>query len=506
MSLSGQMLTQNSKLKTQRILLALLVLLLIGAALSFGLTTRPKDALEQADALFTTGQYHAALASYRSIPPDNKRYPLALAHQGMLHTLRAELPQADQQLARAVGLGLDANDLELVRLYQGAVAQRSQHEPEAQRLWALIPEKSTLRPLILVLQSEQQLWSGDAASAEQGYRQALTALLPTDWTSLVYTRLALLRASSDPGAARAELALAAQALSKQANATTMPFIAPLLPASQPDSAQIQAALDAPLQQQPMLLGQLYLNAGLYTMAEAQFQRVAPDSAQAIPAAAFAAYTRWRAGDRAGGLVQLRSLVARAPDEAHVRALLALVALDINDKQETQTQLAMIRNLAPNAASTALAWGQWQASQRDYVEASRLYAEALERASLSERGFYALHLARFNLATAWLLCEQGLPAAEEAVARNTSVEALVLLSQIRLACGNDGGAWIAANRALVLEPNNPEALYRAGLAILRHGDRQAAYDFFVHAADAQPGTVWRERAESQIKQLGIEPEA
>ena len=495
--------TQHLPLKTQHFLFTLLVLLIIAATLYFGLMARPKDALEHADALFTAGQYHAALASYRSIPPDNERYALVLAHQGMLHTLRAELPQADQQLARAVGLGLDAKDLELVRLYQGAVAQRSQHAPEAQRLWALIPESSKLRPLTLVLQSEQQLWSGDAASAEQGYRQAMTAVLPADWTSLVYTRLALLRASSDPDAARRELALAAQALAQQTNVRAMPFITPLMPASQPDSTQIQAALDAPLQQQPMLLGQLYLNAGLYSMAEAQFQRVAPDSAQAIPAAAFAAYTRWRTGDRTGGLAQLRSLVALAPDEAHVRALLALVALDINDKQETQIQLTMIRNLAPNAASTALAWGQWQASQRDYVEASRLYAVALERASLNERGFYALHLARFNLATAWQLCEQGLPAAEEAVARTSSVEALILLSQIRLACGNDGGAWIAANRALALEPNNAEALYRAGLALQRRGDVQAAYQFFVRAADAQPGTVWRERAESQIKQLGIE---
>ena len=194
---------------------------------------------------------------------------------------------------------------------------------------------------------------------------------------------------------------------------------------------------------------------------------------------------------------------RAPDETHVRTLLALVALDINDKQETQTQLDMIRSLAPNAASTALAWGQWHASQRDYVEASRLYTEALQRASPQERGLYALHLARFNLATAWQLCEQGLPAAEEAVARNSSVEALVLLSQIRLGCGNNGGAWIAANRALALDPNNPEALYRAGLAMLRLGKQPDAYELLVRAADAQPGGVWRERAESQINQFGLE---
>lgn len=491
------------KTKPTTLILALLTILLLSIGVFFTLRTRPIDALEQADTLFSAGHYHAALASYRAIPNSHKRYPQALAHQGMLHTMRAELAKADELLSRAVGQGLDEQTLELVRLHQGAIALHSQRPQEAQRLWALIPANSALSPHILVLQAEQQLWASDPASAEQNYRQALSIGLPADWAKLVHTRLALLRASSDPVTARSELDQAATMMQEQASTKPIPFLLPLLPDAQPHDTQIQTALDAPAEQHALLLGQLYLNAGLYTMAEAQFQRIEPDSAQAIPAAAFAAYTRWRAGDRAGGLEQLQALVERAPDETHVRTLLALVALDINDKQETQAQLDTIRSLAPNAASTALAWGQWHASQRDYVEASRLYTEALQRASPQERGLYALHLARFNLATAWQLCEQGLPAAEEAVARNSSVEALVLLSQIRLGCGNNGGAWIAANRALALDPNNPEALYRAGLAMLRLGKQPDAYELLVRAADAQPGGVWRERAESQINQFGLE---
>lgn len=468
-----------------------------------GMSKIDQDALDQADALFASGQYHAALASYRRIPADHKRYPLALAHQGMLHSLRNELSQANETLARAVGLGLQNTDLELVRLYQGLVALRSERPQEAQRFWALIPAQSSLQPILRVLQAEQQLWAGEPARAEQGYREALAAGLSANWLTLVHSRLALLRASSDPATARTEIALAQESTQSQPQNDTT-FTQPLLPASPPDAAQLLAALDAPAEQQPLILGQIYLNAGLYSLAEAQFQRISPDSAQAIPAAAFAAYTRWRTGDRAGGLAQLRALVERAPEEAHVRALLALVAMDSNDKQETQSQLAMIRSMAPNAASTSLAWGQWQASQRDYVEASRLYAQALNQATPNERAIYALHLARFNLATSWQLCEQGLPAAEEAVARNAQAEALVLLSQIRLACGNLGGAWIAANRALALDPMNAEACYRAGLARLRFEDYQGAYAFFVRAADAQPGSVWREHAESQIIQLGLEP--
>lgn len=492
------------KARSQNIALMLFMLLLLGAAVVWGLSSRQPDALEQADQLFAEGHYHAALAQYRIIPAEDKRYPLALAHLGMLHSLRGELSEADQQLARAVGLGLDQHTLELVRLYQGQIAVQSGRPEEAHSLWALIPPTSAFRPLLLVLQVEQQLWSAAPANAEQSYREALAAGLPAAWAAHAHTRLALLRASSDPGTARAELAQAQNKEQNQSSAHDTVFIMPLLPASQPDAGQIQAILDAPAVQQPILLGQLYLQAELYSLAEAQFQRVTPDSEQAVPAAAFAAYTRWRSGDRAGGLEQLRILVERAPNESHVRALFALVAIDSNDVEETRAQLEIIRSLAPDDASTALAWGQWQASQRDYVEASRLYAEALERASPNQRGLYALHLARFNLATSWQLCEQGLPAAEEAVSRDASISALVLLSQIRLGCGNPEAAREAAERAIALDPRHAEALYRMGMALQRLGDRRA-YEFFVRTADAQPASVWRKRAEDQIEQFDLQPE-
>jgi len=156
-------------------------------------------------------------------------------------------------------------------------------------------------------------------------------------------------------------------------------------------SQLTAALLAPAEQRPQLLGQLYLNAQLFGLAEAQFATVAPGSPSALAAATYAAYTRWIAGDRVEGLQRIQDLVAAHPTDARARALLALAYLSTHDTPGAQAQLEIVRAQAPRVPETHLAWAQWYTAHHDYVAADDEYRRAFNDAAPNERGRYALVL-------------------------------------------------------------------------------------------------------------------
>jgi Flp pilus assembly protein TadD len=252
-----------------------------------------------------------------------------------------------------------------------------------------------------------------------------------------------------------------------------------------------------------MLGQLYLSAQLYTLAEAQFTSVSADSPSAVAAAAYAAYTRWRAGDHAEGLRRLQALVGQHPDEPRARALLALAYLTNRQDDSAKAQLEAIQTLAPRAPDTHLAWGQWYATQHDYLAAADAYRRALSDAAPEQRGSYALALARFYVDTTFQICESGRPAAEQAIAAlPDDARAWTSAAAARLACGDASGAQQAAARALQQAPGDAEATYYLGRALAALGQRQAARAALVSAADLAPASQWRERAEQQIAALGL----
>jgi tetratricopeptide (TPR) repeat protein len=276
-----------------------------------------------------------------------------------------------------------------------------------------------------------------------------------------------------------------------------------LPTADPDAVQLADALRAPAEQRPQLLGQLYLHAQLYGLAEAQFATVAPDSAGAISAATYAAYTRWIAGDRAEGLRRLQDLVAAHPNEQRARALLALVYLATRDAPGAQVQLEIMRTQAPRTPETHVAWAQWYAALHDYLAAAAEYRLALSDAKPNERGTYALALARFHIDIALARCENGLPAAEEATrALPNDPRAWTTLASARFGCGDPAGSRAAAEQALQRAPASPEATYYLGRALAALGDRPAAQQALINAADLAPRSPWRERAEAQIVALGL----
>jgi Tfp pilus assembly protein PilF len=480
----------------------LIVLLVLwqGARLVF----RPDrmDDLRRADALFAAGRYHDARAAYAAVVTRAPRLAPARLRLGIVYAVRDERAAASEQLAYALAVGLGQADYELARLYQGWLAAEAGQRDQATRYWATIGERSGWLPVRRVLEAENMLALADYAGAEAAYRTAAPAGLPNEWRALVATRLALLRASSDPAAALAELARGNMPAVSSAPAG-MIYAAPLLPSDIPDAHQLADALGAPAEQRHQLLGQLYLRARLYRLAEVQFATVAPNSPGAIAAAAYAAYTRWSAGDRAEGRRRLQDLVAAHPAEQRARALLALAYLSARDLPGAQAQLAIMRAQAPRAPETHIAWAQWYAAQHDYVAAAEEYRLAFGDAAPGERGAYALALARFHLDISLGRCEAGLPAAETAArALPGDPRAWTTLARARFGCGDPAGAREAAEQALQQSPASAEATYYLGRALAALGDRPAARLALINAADLAPRSPWRERAEIQIATLGL----
>lgn len=479
---------------------ALLALAVLTLAALLAFQSDPRDAMRRADALFIAGHYHDALTAYYALAaraPDSAPARLRL---GMVLVVRGEQPAASRELGWALRLGLNDADAALARLYQGRMAADLGYHDEAARSWAQIAPDSPYYGPRLALEAEERLRGGDYTNAEAGYRAALAAGLPEPWRATVHLRLAALRASSDAAGALAELEAATQR-PRGPRTLEQPLIIPLRPAPQPDALQLAAALAADNLTRPQLLGQLYLSAGLIPLAEAQF---ASARAAASPAAAaYAAYTRWIEGDRDGGMALLRTLAAAAPTDPRPRTLLALAYLDARDLTAARSEIDAARRIAPTNPDALVALGRWYATQREYTAAAAAYDQARRNAPPAERGAYALAQARYHLDTSLRLCDTGLPVALEAVTlRPDDGAAWSTLSATRLACGDPAGAREAAERALLIHPDDPEAAYHQGRALAILGERSAARLALVRAADLAPASEWRARAEAQIVALGL----
>jgi Flp pilus assembly protein TadD len=492
--------------------LAQLALVLVVLWQSARLAFRPdaQDDLRRIDGLFADARYHEALRAAIDLTDRTPEFAAGWARLGMLRAIRGERTLASQALGYAVGLGLQDRDLDLARLYQAYVATAAGQRDEAAQFWGLVGDRSPLHRLRRVLEAESLLATQDYAGAEATYRAALpptaarpAAILPPAWRALAQARLAALRASSDPAAALAELAQ----ISAPAPPEPLPLrdrmVQPLLPNFGPDPQRIAAALNAIPEQRAQLLGQIYLDAGWYALAEVQFAAVAPNSPGALAAATYAAYTLWRAGARDEGRRRLEALVAARPDEPRARALLALTYLADQDEAAARAQLDTVRAMAPAAPDIHLAWAQWYAGRHDYITAADEYRRAFNDAPPVERGRYALALARFHLDTALHVCDIGIVAAEQSTKLlPDEPSAWVVLAAARLDCGETIGARDAAARALARAPADAEASFYMGRALAILGERTEARRALIQAADLAPASPWRVRAEAQLATWGL----
>ncbi len=482
---------------------ALGALRLLSVALALGFAARlifqpdGRDDLRAADRLFAAGRYHEALVAYAPLAP---ALPAAQLRLGMVRALRGERTLAERAIRGAMQRGLAPADYHLALLYLGRALADDGRAELAGRTWLLLedcrtPAACAYRAPGRALAAAEALHRGDYLAAEAGLRAALAAPMPPGWAERARYSLALLRAADDPRAASELLAAP-----PGEPAPPDPLLAPLLPPLGEAPRQLAAVLAAGPAQRPQLLGQLYVGLGLYGLAEGQFARVDPRGPEALSAAAYAAYTRWRAGDPEGGLARLEALVAEHPAEARARTLLALAYLNADASEQARAQIDAVARLTPDDPDVQLAWANWHAARREYDQASLAYGRALNAAPRDERGVYALLAARFHLATTYELCEVGLPLAELAAgARPADGEALATVAANRYHCGQFAGAAEAAAAARAVGAG-PEAAYYLGAALAALGERDEARAALISAADLAPASDWRRRAELALSLL------
>lgn len=477
-----------------------LTMLIAAARLTF--QPDPHDALRQADALFAAGRYYEAFHAYHALATHTPDFAPARLRLAMTLVVRGEGPAASREFGWALKLGLNDSGMMLARLYQGRMAADMGYADEARRMWAQIPPSSALYGLRLALEAEERLRRDDYAGAEAGYRAALAAGLPESWRRSAYARIAALRAAYDPTGAWDDLRRAI-AVTRDPLPVEQPLAAPLRPLPRPDPTQIAAILAADAAIRPQLLGQVYLAAGWLPLAEAQFALARNQAPLSRAAEAFTAYTHLSGGDYTLAIARLRDLVAAAPDDSRPRIVLALVYLAAQDASAAFAEIQEARHLAPDDPDVLLALGEWHAAQRDYVTAAAAYAGARRLAPPERRGAYALIQAQYHLRTSLQVCDQGLPAAAEAVAwLPGNAQAWSALAQARLVCGDATGSRDAAAQAFQLDPASPEAAYHYGRALAALGDRMAARDALIRAADLAPASEWRVRAEAQMAAWGL----
>lgn len=487
-----------AKLRLSPWLLAgwLAALLLLGLAGRLILAPDAREALRTADRVFAEGRYHEALQRYAPLAPELAGAQLRL---GIVRALRGERSAAERAIRQAMQRGLSLVEYQLGLIYLGRVLAEDGRTALAAQTWQLAedcrsPQACAYSAPARLLAGEEALRQGDYGAAEAAYSAALAQPMPPGWAELARYRLAQLWAPRS-----AERALAELAGPPDPTGPPDPLLAPALPTAA-DPAQLAAILAEEPARQPQLLGQLYLAQGLYGLAEDQFAKVDPRGPDAIAAAAYAAYTRYRAGDAASGRARLEALVEQYPAEPRARTLLALAYLTADASDEAAEQIESVARLTPHDPDIQLAWASWYVARRDYAEAALAYDRAVALAPEAERGRYALLGARFHLATTYELCEAGLPLAEMAgAALPSDAAALSTLAALRYHCGSFAQAAEAARSAQDLGAG-PDAAYYLGAALAALGERADARAQLIRAADLAPASIWRERAELALSAL------
>ncbi|NJP06046.1 MAG: hypothetical protein HC837_10690 [Chloroflexaceae bacterium] len=483
------------------VLLITLLLLITGVILEFA--PEPPGPYNQADQLFLSGQYQAALAAYQQL---HQAQPSAATdlRLGTIYTIRDDSVLAEQHLWHAVELGLAPLDYDLAMLYLGQLYANRNNQRQAQQSWERVRTCATPQNACpydgprYILAAQWALQQGDYTAAETSLHTALQRVLAPEWWQAAQQQLALLQAASDPAAALNRLQrLNFEDTADNTDTTGLPWIKALLPSVAYDTQQLIAIVQTDEPQRSQLLGQLYLERRWYDLAEAQFAAVDPSSTTAIIAAAHRAYSRWRSGDRSTGRAWLRSLVQTHPNLVQVRMLLTLAYLAEDNRFAARIQLFQLNQLAPQSPDTLITWAAWYIYQHEYVQASRAYQRALSLADDEQKGRYALFIATIHQQTTYEVCTHGVRAAEEATRRlPDESQAWNKLAAIQYTCGEFDAAVETARIAFAVAPG-PEPAFYLGAALMRSGYPSDGRTMLVQAADMAPASIWRERVEDLL---------
>lgn len=484
-------------------LAALMMCCTLSALAGYLFVTQPSE-LQRADQLFADGHYRAAFDAYSALAWQREQ-PGAdvLLRLGIVYTLRGEFSPAERVLWLAVSEAPPPAVDELATLYLGHVLASRGQSDTAREVWqrpgtcATPPEQCPYAGPLRVVQAEWALQQQHSAEAEQGYRDALGLSLPADWHALARYRLALLQAASDPAAALAVI----EAPPPPDIAPAEPLLRPLLP---PDTTRASTRLVAILRSNPIdrpqLLGQMYLELGLYQLATEQFDSIAAQQPHAPAAAVHKAYARWLMGEDQASIREMEQLAARYPQSPTMQTMLAFTYIAQATPDTTLPITSTLRKLPIDRAETHLARAMWNIVQSEYIIASEDYRRALALAPPEERGAYALLIARFHLNTAYEICTEGLDAAHIAARElPDDPEAWAVLAGSLYQCHAFNEAADAARHALDHAARADAAFY-LGAALAHLGEWEDARAMLTRAADLAPASIWRRRAELLLAEI------
>jgi len=475
-------------------LLALLAVALGGAALVPRLVAATP--LRIADQLWRDERATEAWALYTDLHEADALPPYAQLRLAGLALERGACGDAELLAVPMLQQPAAADDAALAHLIRAECALKRNAPQRAGAEWNAIAGSPTGFALAQVVQGEHALRSGDLPAATKHLETALRNPLPPPWTAFAHLRLA--QASSDPAAAAHHVA-AIPATLPAADPATRPLLPLRLHELAAQAASLRAVLAAPAADQDQLRGQVLLDAGLWQLAAAHWDRLAQHDGDDPRAPAYAAYARYQLGERRNATLALRALGQRFPGDPFIATLRATFVLGTGDANTARIFIERAEAEHGRDPALALVRSDILAAQRRYADALAERRRARDIAPPAQRARYALALAQQHVDLAYNLCDEGIAAAQDATTlAPNDAQAWHTLAAAQRHCRRYADALTAAQQGLTLAPDDPALHFYAGAALWETDQRDQGRVYLLRAADLAPASTWRERAEDILQ--------
>jgi len=436
-----------------------LVLLLVLASfpLWVGASDMPYlEALQRGDVLAAQGERAAAVAAYLQAAKILPHKPDAYLRLARAYLEWGRTPAAERALSQAEAAG--ANEHDVVRLRVVTAGQQGKWATVVRLAVVLLeqlPNDRSLRHTLADAYLEQRAW--EAARIQY---ETLVGQYPED--ALAQERLGILTLGELD--APQHLALSGTELAARI----------LEALTDPDAAQDPAYSH-------LLVGRALLDAGEWPLAAYEFERVRRADPGRADAYAYLGHALDQMGHFDNALMVLRQAVQMAPDSALAHILLGLHFDMLGDLRAARAEYKIGYDLDPENPAVCIEIGATWAAEGQHTVAEVWYQEAVRL----EPGDAALWqaLASFYLDYGIDVAGEGFMAASRAVELDPeNPEAFVLLGRAAFEAGDYGVAEDTLLKALELDPNRVSANYHLGQVLQARGDWVGGEAAFARALD------------------------
>jgi predicted Zn-dependent protease len=247
-----------------------------------------------------------------------------------------------------------------------------------------------------------------------------------------------------------------------------------------------------------LLGQQLLELELYRIAVERFEAIPVTASGVVLGRGYAAWARWRLGQKDAAIAQLRELQAFASQQPFVATLYATMMIDRGALDEADVALNAVEAAHPLDPAIMLVRADVLAARRDYAAAVAERRRAFDLAPPAARGRYALALAELHLSLTYQPCDGGVTAARTATSlASNDPAAWHMLAALLYHCRQYVEAADAARRGLDVEPGNAALEFFLGAALWNNNQRRSGRVHLQKAADLAPSSEWRRRSEDLL---------